>query len=399
MSRSYRFALSVLALLMSTEGVAQEHPNLGKGFATDKLYQSEGPDSINTFNGNLNITIPIGPRYPVNGALSYGLQLVYNAKPWASRQDCIASGPQAGCYNAVWPSESSNAGLGWSIGMGRLLSPNDTYNTSGLWVYESPDGSQHTFFPTLHNGEPVVSDVFYTRDGTYLRMKNGPADPLYGYPSRDIEFPDGTIHRFYFLIGSEQRSEMRDRFGNWVRYTWNFQDFSYCNPTCPPLNHTLTITDSHGRTHYARFQSGGDAPTNMRLTQVDLAGFNNSRSVYTFTNTPTTIERGCFDNHPHTSVTMNLALLTAIGLPDGSSYAMPVHDTVNTISPGLCTSGYLASSVCPRSARWRGTIRPIGFRTRRAISKTGAVMSQGSRSGASKTPTARFTASGTMRRC
>jgi hypothetical protein len=60
---------------------AQEHPNVEHGFAADKAFHGGDIDNINTFNGTLVLTIPIGQTYKVGGNLSYGLTLVYNSNP------------------------------------------------------------------------------------------------------------------------------------------------------------------------------------------------------------------------------------------------------------------------------------------------------------------------------
>ncbi len=85
-----------------------------------------------------------------------------------------------------------NAGIGWRVSLGELYPPNDPpYNDSpGTWLYVSADGSKHSFFPTLHNFETVDPNVFYSRDGTYLRLK------LLAGGSKTIELPNGIIHSF-----------------------------------------------------------------------------------------------------------------------------------------------------------------------------------------------------------
>src|SRR5207237_1682600 len=57
-----------------------------------------------------------------------------------------------------------------------------------------PDGSQHRFLQKLSPGEGTDSGVFYTRDGSYLRLKQ--------YTSyQEVEFPDGQVHRFDVVDG------------------------------------------------------------------------------------------------------------------------------------------------------------------------------------------------------
>src|SRR5258706_13387745 len=85
-------ALAAFVLAAFTT-VAQQHPVKEKGFNPDRLYDFRGLDTINTFNGNLIITIPLGQRYNVNANLSYGLTLVYNGVVWDEYGNAPPSDP------------------------------------------------------------------------------------------------------------------------------------------------------------------------------------------------------------------------------------------------------------------------------------------------------------------
>ncbi len=310
-------AATVATVLAGAIAIAQEHPNFAKGtgLSTIDIYR-EG-DAVNLFNGNLIIPIPIGQNYPVNAQLSYGIVLYYNGRPWERRQRCDGGT----CYTQTLPSDGSNAGFGWRVSFGGLISPTDARNSSGRWIYEAPDGMQQVFYPTLHEGDPQFSDTEYTRDSSYLRLKYLGND-IYGNPLHDLEFPDGTIHRF---VG-EILSQIRDRYGNYVNFTL----------TTGTGTKTITIQDQHGRTHYIRYATQTPA-TNYYITQIDLAGFGGSRSIYAFSNTVLNIPRGCGDTDPQTAATADVAVLSSITLPDGSSYAMPAYQADNT----NCQSGLL----------------------------------------------------------
>ena len=79
---------AVLAVLLTTAVSAQDPdsalggPTNQRGFAADQAFAVGEIDHINRFNGNLILTIPIGPSYPVSSHLSYGLVLSYNARLW-----------------------------------------------------------------------------------------------------------------------------------------------------------------------------------------------------------------------------------------------------------------------------------------------------------------------------
>ncbi|HWW61536.1 MAG TPA: hypothetical protein VN181_09225, partial [Thermoanaerobaculia bacterium] len=54
---------------------AQQSPTGEKGFHPDKMYDFSAIDHVNTFGGDVVVTIPIGMRYPLDGGLTYGLTL------------------------------------------------------------------------------------------------------------------------------------------------------------------------------------------------------------------------------------------------------------------------------------------------------------------------------------
>src|SRR5262249_5562187 len=146
---------------------AQQFEGLEKGFVAEKVFHFWDIDSINTFNGNLSIALPIGPAYPVSTNLSYQLTLTYNSKVWNYEQ---LSGK-----NGAVPSRRSNAGMGWLLSLGRMIPP-FTPTGAGAWIYESPDARDHITFAKLHDDDPAttfsspITGVGYTRNGDYLRM-------------------------------------------------------------------------------------------------------------------------------------------------------------------------------------------------------------------------------------
>src|ERR1043165_5210110 len=85
-----RWLLSALLVGVVCNPVAaqNQHPNQARGFNANGVYSTFDIDHINTFNGNLVVTIPIGQTYPVNGKLSYSLNLVYNSNVWSPREVC-----------------------------------------------------------------------------------------------------------------------------------------------------------------------------------------------------------------------------------------------------------------------------------------------------------------------
>jgi YD repeat-containing protein len=188
---------------------AENSPFTARGFAADKAYETHDLDAINVFNGNVNVTIPIGKRYAVGETLSYQFVLSYGGNVWDhdSRQ-IITQEPNTGKtlshrveYAYVGHARITNAGLGWRLSLGSLSMqhPSDP-------EYVSPDGAQHRFYPKLHDETTSVSGAAYTRDGTYLRRTASGT----GW---NVEFPDGTIHTF---DSRGMITSMKDRFGHVV---------------------------------------------------------------------------------------------------------------------------------------------------------------------------------------
>src|SRR5437764_10060730 len=146
-----RAAVVLLLLVFPAATTKADHPNVARGFDIGRPYQMNGIDNVNLFNGNLTVAIPIGPRYHVNANLSYGLTAVYSGNVWDSIQlfHC-----DSGAYQTkVVPNRRSNAGIGWTLSLGRLFQGNHApmeETPPGGWYYESPDGALHDFESSLH---------------------------------------------------------------------------------------------------------------------------------------------------------------------------------------------------------------------------------------------------------
>jgi RHS repeat-associated protein len=400
------FVASIIISLLSSVEAQNQHPNHTRGFNSNGVYSSFDIDHINTFNGNLVITIPIGQNYPVNANLSYSLRLVYNSNVWSPREVCpdtvdqtqISSsflsvidrvighasdgsavihsegthvpGNDSGdiylplpprvnpdeCWTIQDPNPAANGGLGWQLSMGKLYEPRvdvfddrAQYTEKSEWVYMSPDGSEHTFYRKLHNDDPDTGSTFiwYTRDGSYLRLNQNPLPN--GYGNMLLEFPDGQKHYFTPVtirlasgnqvgeIVEEKLSRIEDQFGNYINVQYLDMDGDGLK------DDKWVISDSIGRTQTVIFarQSAGYPKS---VNHVALEAFGAQTAHYTFEYAPTTITRpvphvppgyvsGYDDN-------VNVAFLTAINLPDGSKYSMPVDSsyffpTGDHYSPGM----------------------------------------------------------------
>ena len=176
-----------------------------RGFRPDAAYEIDGFDSVNLLNGNLTLSVPMGQKYSANGNLEYGLVLAYNSNVWDLREVPWPNVPPCGprkCTPPHWiralPSPLANAGLGWTLSLGRLFAPHDPQSSSsrtltvetggsgtGL-VVSSPAGIHcgaicSAAFPT----GSTVSLLAVPSEGSVFSAWAGPSDCLDGIVTLD----------------------------------------------------------------------------------------------------------------------------------------------------------------------------------------------------------------------
>jgi RHS repeat-associated protein len=293
---------------IAVPAAAETDPNLQRGFAPEKVYAFGEVDSVNLFNGNLVVNLPIGGSHSINGGLSYGLVLSYNSNVWDFESACHSIDGQIQCYPAAFPNKESNAGLGWSLSLGKLLPA----NTGGFdhWRYIGEDGGEHAFYGSLHIGETSTASVFYTRDGSYLRLRQ--VTTLH----YELDFPDGTIKKFIRTSTSSpfRMAEIRDPFGNKLTVTLGQNQW--------------ILSDGH-RSHTINFATRPNGTT--VVSSVVLAAFGGGPATYELAYSDETISRSCLDEDPHllggTPVTADVSLLRSLKLPDQSTFAFDVYNT------------------------------------------------------------------------
>jgi RHS repeat-associated protein len=313
-----RLLPSIAVLLCCGPLAADPFPTQERGFQAEKAFHLGDFDTVNLFNGNLVLTLPIGGTYPVGGNLSYGLTLVYNSNVWDFQED------ELGIYRQALPNRRSNAGLGWRLSLGELLDPGFGENDIGLWTYVGADGAEHSFRATLHENEPLDANAQYTRDGSYLRLRTVNAT------TRAVDFPDGTTQTFVSSGFHEwSLSRMEDRFGNQITISRVFDNGG--NLTA------WKIADPHGRTQTVNFIAG--AHYGRVVGSVVLTAFGGAAATYTFNYVSLNIPPACPHNDPAIGG-YQVPFLTSVGLPDGSSYSMPAGDyfldkSVNCRLPGV----------------------------------------------------------------
>ena len=319
------FAAILLALLaLAAPAAAQQFPAQQRGLAADTAYQSGDLDSVNLFNGNLSLAIPLGQPYPVGPSFSLGFTLHYNSKVWDYEEKlCFQTLPtQAVPYSLPVPDKFANAGIGWLLTPGRLLDPStfpgeNPLNDGPNWVYVSSDGGHHALYPRLHPGYPATvstAGTLYSNDGTYLRHKKlaGSACRTPAGVSGDcriVEFPDGSRHEFRNYRPFDWRVvRMADSFGNTVDVDYQFtgaQDLKW------------TFSDAHGRSQVVDFENG-------RIRWLKLTAFGDTTATWEFQYQSATIPRHDYVqlscNPAAPAVNTPVTFLTRIVRPDQSYF-------------------------------------------------------------------------------
>jgi YD repeat-containing protein len=364
-----RITLFLLLLTFAAvAAVAQEHPVVQTGFAADKIYNFHGIDSVNTFNGNLNITLPIGLKYPVNGGFSYGLTLSYNSKVWSYTEVTNLCGGATNCPLRVMraePSHRSNAGLGWLLSMGRMVPAENPSSTDPNGGYQTADGSVHAWYGSPHPDpdDPVDAPGVYTRDNTYFRATGISTAPTTG---TEVHHPDGTVHSFNT---EGELTSIADAFGNDVKIRTienpvELSSIAACRlPADSNLSSAWEIIDSDFRVHYVCFTDKPRYPKNIYGNQlvkrVVLQSPGDQTAVYEF-NYKIPVDaagnkgvlRGCWSYMWNEDHYPDVPVLDSIQLPDGSFFR-----ATYVLNGRNCAQGSIESLTLPTGGKLEYTYR------------------------------------------
>ncbi|HWS55195.1 MAG TPA: hypothetical protein VN228_13755 [Pyrinomonadaceae bacterium] len=348
-----------LAPLTAAAGVAHQiHPNLARGAGDDKTVSRHGPDGVNLFNGNLSLSLPLGVKYPLTPDFSYQLTLHYNSNAWDLTRTA------AGAIAAA-PVKNSNAGLGWDLSLGRLIGRYEAGNDLGRWVFVSPDGTMRPFYDTLHEDVAEASDlVFYTRDGSYLRLKEASG-------AVTVESPDGTIRTFTLFADGWKLTRIADRFAGHLSISYGAN--------------LWTLTDNHGRAHAVHFKADASGVYPALVDRVVLAAFGGTNAAYTFAYTNGSAAPPDTDDDPATPALLTVPLLESVTSPDGSkhlfTYGWRVPSAGRLMTMRLPTYGSVewsyqnyqfTSAGCP-TALGPGVLRNYGVVRRTVATPAGGV--------------------------
>lgn len=334
---------SFLALLVSSclaVAASAQLPDFARGVSPGKSYHIFDVDAINNYNGNLVLRIPLGTGVPVGPFLTQNLILTYNSKLYDYQfQDFQNDPSDTSTYKRrAVPEDYSNAGLGWTVGLGRLLSPEEgTLTTAATgWRYRAADGAEHELTPSAPSDDPAEA---WSRDSSFLRMRRYPATGTVEY--REIDFPDGTIHKFN---PSGFVTEIRDRAGYWVR-------IDYSDPMKWVITNGFSTTPAF-RTTTVKFvarQSDDPnyayAPNFAKVVEsIDLPAFDGEVATIGFSYDDTTlVYDGCGDFIASNPARFGAPLLETLTLADGSTYSF----TYKNDNGLACTSGMVETMTLP----------------------------------------------------
>lgn len=413
-----------VALLAATLQVLTAHaqidPVRARGFTADGQFDFHQVDSINTFNGNVVLTVPLGSNYAVgDGGLSYSFALVNNSSIWDHQEACTISlasygpwkyfdqtfGPNPGnpCVVESVPNPRSNAGIGWMFTLGALGAGQDF-----RLAYISPDGAEHSFWPSLNANDPPPppghpTTTQYTRDGSYLRLQIGrtPNDLTVESPDgirRIFYCPDPTLNQTPGCLNPAVRNDrahfklrrIEDPHGNAIT-------IDYADPVTGQNNiatgeyRRWTITESTaqgspiGRVHVATFETDATAITRVRLKNLSLATSGPGPAVYTLTYADAQIYRDAQNTAfcgecqevpfvANTGLTA-VSLLATVIQPDGASWKLESYKNEpecsaaqpETCQPPQYHGGVRTYPSRPPSSELAGRVKKITLPTGGAI--------------------------------
>lgn len=374
MIRAISRALCAAALCFAFAAAAQQNPDTDRGLKPGLAYRLEGLDNVNLFNGNVNLTIPIGQTYTVGGSLSYAFKATYTTNAWETGYNETDYeprwrenyGPTIEINSYEFPARHVNAGFGWMMTLGKLY----THPITGKVYYVAPDGGEHE-----------ISNAFGARgttDGTYLRLTG-----------QTLEFPNGEMHTF---DTQGRLTRMADRFGNEVTVAYSEEP----SPHPEGGKRTVwTVRDSNvhnlvNRVHYVYMRKGWSYYEDLWeefeepkyriphevVDRIVLAAFDGQTAEYTFNydapyrdltagapvDSQLTTSRRCKPRHDsHTPEYVYIPILRSISMPEGVQYAFTTdrgdHLTCTTVQNGSI-SGNITDLTLPTGGRIRWTYQP-----------------------------------------
>ncbi len=333
--RAGRSFLLLVATALAVPCVASQDPNVRRGIAPGNAYRSFDIDTINQFSGSLVLRIPLSEA-PVGPFLSQGLQLTYNSAVYDYQFVDHVNFPGDTRYKRrAIPETFSNSGFGWSLSLGKLEAPRPgtPITPDRGWLYRSSTGSEHEF--TMGVGD-VAEAV--THDGSFLRLKRYPSNLSETVTHREIEMPDGTVHRFN---PDGLLTQIRDR----VLHTI---EIDYADPMKWVIRNKYDGTTFRTTTvHFENRTAPGGytyAPNFQKVvSSIDVPAFDGT-ATYRFIYEDTVLPRdGCGDPVSYDPPNFAAPLLKEVQLPEGLKYGF----TYQTTFGSACSMGLVKAAKLP----------------------------------------------------
>jgi hypothetical protein len=262
-------------------------------------------DSINLFNGNLNLRLPLASKDGRAG-LGASVVLAYNSKTWRTEGVPLMDGTNNQAYlpfNESWDPTHTEIAYGWSLFPGRMASRASGQGTSqtvtcgaspGKPAFDktlttvtfiAPDGTEYTFRDKASDGQfhQVATcmgnnrgRIWYTTDGTAATFVSD-AD-IVDIPQIDIAVPAFVSGTVYLRDGTRFRIDdglttwQEDRNGNRINFTYTFSKNVDTWTTIDTLGRTIVVAlykpDSvSGETLLATITTT-DATNTSRVTSI-----------------------------------------------------------------------------------------------------------------------------------
>lgn len=332
--RQVKPSLMALAFVASSAFADVNDAFLERGYKPDGTYDFSSLDTINLFNGNLSLSLPLGEAFPQGGGSTFGLQLAYTSNIWDFDYECSTTGPEwhpigrppfffgaEECVTQAYPERNVNAGLGWSLDLGSLIPPKhptpDRKHPS--YYYRAPDGGRTAFFPELRPGVQVSGGnglwTYFSRDAQFLKLESTlelHARTPTASDTITVHFPNGSRKKFGWLKWLRADStdggdydwrvmEIADAFGNATTVR-------YCSPAValpgnsPCEESQWHIVDARSRAYTVNFHPVDINPANVNIppsavrSVVVPAASGSGIATYDFSYTHLPLKPGCPHN-------------------------------------------------------------------------------------------------------
>ncbi|MCP3996233.1 MAG: hypothetical protein GY722_14410, partial [bacterium] len=228
------FGLVCLILFVVAPLPAIADENDAIGFTPNHVFDGAiNGENIDILNGNVNLTIPIGPRFMLNDWFGYQIRLYYNSKIWRIEN-----------ANAAYATGPDWYGRGVSLHFGRIY--RDPLDIPGIYHYETPDGSDHMFCEDQGLSYDCASPFDRTFDAASIKIQRDIDDNWKVWPG------DGTMITMDDAMHLSGYNAETQPWGGW--YTTRIE--------------TLAQTPQGAAQHSVEFYYDSGTPETRRLVQI-----------------------------------------------------------------------------------------------------------------------------------